>query len=630
MIGMKIVSGIVWVGACCAVAQAADAPETQFKITSTLVQLDAVVTDAKGNRVTDLKPGEITVFEDGKPQRLTHFSLVTDGAATKPSPLPAAPLAESNTRETRRTIVLIVDDIGLSFEDMAFVRNALRKFVNEQLQPGDRVSICQTSGGSAVNERFTSDPKTLLANIDQVRWRTVAGVNGPRNLVGSPSSNATFFSMNYLIGALRDMPGRKAIVLFSEGMRTTVGSPQLANAIHRMLDRAYRAGVVLYTMQATGIVAEYHDVAEPEYQESLAYAAEQTGGFTLVNGNDLNSGLKRVLEDQTGYYVLGYHPPEGDLQPKPGAASFHRVRVELTRPGLRVHTRSGFFDGTDALANRRYETAAERLRDRMLSPFLSSGVELHLTALYAESPTEGAIVRNLLLIKGSDLTWKRDPRGGENTRITMAASASDADGEPLASIDRDFRIHIEPQDASEVMRIGTLYVFDVPVEKRGPYQMHVAVENPAAKTIGSATAFIEIPDPSKAGFALASIVLNEAHPARGDASSLGVESALRRFKRGSAIQFLSGIEKPGKNAPAPDIEAQVRLLHDGKEVYSAPAQLMDTKGGQRVIAGGLKIKDTMPAGDYNLQITAKSRTGGAGELAEQWTEFTVLPDSPSK
>jgi hypothetical protein len=239
-------------------------------------------------------------------------------------------------------------------------------------------------------------------------------------------------------------------------------------------------------------------------------------------------------------------------------------------------------------------------------------------------------VRNLLLIKGSDLTWKRNPRGGEDTRITMAASATDAGGEPLASIDRDFRVHIEPQDASEVMRIGKLYVFDVPVEKRGPYQMHVAVQNPATKTIGSATAFIEIPDPSKAGFALASIVLSESHPARKDAKSLGVESALRRFRHGSSIEFLSGIEKPDKNAPDPDIEARVRLLHDGKEVYSAPAHLLEVKGGQRAITGGLKIKDTMPAGDYNLQVTAKAPTGGAGALAEQWTEFTVLPDSPSK
>jgi hypothetical protein len=173
-------------------------------------------------------------------------------------------------------------------------------------------------------------------------------------------------------------------------------------------------------------------------------------------------------------------------------------------------------------------------------------------------------------------------------------------------------------------------VLDVPVPERGPYQMRVAVENPANGAIGSATAFLQVPDPEKTGFTLTSVVLNDAeHTGQGE-TALGVESALRRFKHGSAIEFLSEIEKPSKSAPDPDIEARVRLLHDGKEFYSAPAHVMAVKDGRRAIGGGLKINATMPAGDYNLQISAKPRSGGADTMVEQWTEFTVLPDSPSK
>jgi len=115
------------------------------------VQVDAVVTDSKGHQITDLKPEDFQVFEDGKLQTLTHFSYVQvaperqpapelKAAVPKPSPnsvsaLPPGPLAQIRPEDVRRTIVLMVDDLGLSFESMAFVRSSLRKFVNQQLQP---------------------------------------------------------------------------------------------------------------------------------------------------------------------------------------------------------------------------------------------------------------------------------------------------------------------------------------------------------------------------------------------------------------------------------------------------------------------------------------------------------------
>src|ERR1039458_9889228 len=86
------------------VAPAADSqrPGTVFTVTSTLVQMDAVVTDSKGRYVTDLTPEDFEVFEDGKPQKLTHFSYVriqTEPAATAKPPATIPKPAPKSTSE---------------------------------------------------------------------------------------------------------------------------------------------------------------------------------------------------------------------------------------------------------------------------------------------------------------------------------------------------------------------------------------------------------------------------------------------------------------------------------------------------------------------------------------------------
>jgi hypothetical protein len=80
-----------------------------------------------------------------------------------------------------------------------------------------------------------------------------------------------------------------------------------------------------------------------------------------------------------------------------------------------------------------------------------------------------------------------------------------------------------------------------------------------------------------------------------------------------------------KKGPDVDLAARVRVLRDGKEVYSAPARLIDLQGNGRAVFGALKLADAMTPGDYDLQVIAAERNGGKGAAASQWTNFTVLP-----
>src|SRR5918997_5957974 len=117
------------------------------RITTNLVQVDAVVTDKSGKLVTDLRPEEVEIYEDGRLQTITNFSYISTESGTaqpvavkKGAPVdklaPPAPPVRLRPEQVRRTIALVVDDLSLSFESSSRVRQALRKFVDEQMQPG--------------------------------------------------------------------------------------------------------------------------------------------------------------------------------------------------------------------------------------------------------------------------------------------------------------------------------------------------------------------------------------------------------------------------------------------------------------------------------------------------------------
>jgi len=147
-------------------------------ITTNLVQVDAVITDKNGKLITDLRPDEVQIFEDGHQQKITNFSFVNPETSTS-QPLPSAPPDKNapplpptkmHREDVRRTIALVVDDLGLSFRSTYDVRNALKKFVDQQMQPGDLVAIIRTIGGIGALQQFTADKRQLHAAIERVNW----------------------------------------------------------------------------------------------------------------------------------------------------------------------------------------------------------------------------------------------------------------------------------------------------------------------------------------------------------------------------------------------------------------------------------------------------------------------------
>src|SRR6266850_3577552 len=365
------------------------------RISTNLVQVDPIITDSKGKQVTDLRADEVQILEDGKPQKITNFSYIAlDSTEASQAAGPAKPVDKNappvppvrlRPEQVRRTMALVVDDLGLSFESSYFVRRALKKFVDQQMEPGDLVAIIRTGGGIGALQGFTSDKRQLYAAIEKVKWNPSGrgGVSAVPPIASDPLGETlaegrdttasedldqfredvfavgTLGSLNYIVKGLRELPGRKSIVLISDGFKMfsrsePQGSQRIQVALQRLTEQANRASVLIYTMDARGLQTLGLTAADStfgmtfdqvqqslsnrradffESQSGLDYLAHETGGLAFRNNNDLNSGIKHVIEDQQGYYLIGYRPDEGTYDQVFGRRKFLKLSLKITRPG---------------------------------------------------------------------------------------------------------------------------------------------------------------------------------------------------------------------------------------------------------------------------------------------------------
>src|SRR6266550_6010337 len=203
------------------------------RITTNLVQVDAVVTK-DGRPVTDLKPEDFEISEDGRPQTITNFSYVSNSSAKSVTKAPAKAPGPDNTSapiippalhpdDVRRTIVLLVDDLGMSQESIIDARQRLRKFVNEELQPNDLVAIIRTGGEVGALQQFTNDKRLLQGAVNRLKWNPCSrkglhvfapvGNDYGQNLCSLSAGAGTLQSLIFVLQGMRDLPGRKSMIL---------------------------------------------------------------------------------------------------------------------------------------------------------------------------------------------------------------------------------------------------------------------------------------------------------------------------------------------------------------------------------------------------------------------------------
>lgn len=674
------------------------------KISTNLIQVDVTVTDKNGKVVRDLRPDELEIYENGKKQSISNFSFISSvretpvAAPVKPDKTAVAlPPSPVRPESVKRAIALVVDDLTLSFESTYYVRRALKKFVDEQMQEGDLVAIVRTGAGIGALQQFTTDKRQLYAAIERVRWNPVGngGIGAFAPMEGKPPADpnqpeprpgertpegverefndfresvfatGTLGAISYVIRGMQELPGRKSVMLLSDGFAlfnlNAEGfreSSRVLESLHRLVDQANRASVVVYTMDARGLVytgltaaddtsGRTADKIEQELldrrtklfdtQEGLVYLARQTGGISIRNSNDLSGGIRKILDDQS-YYLIGYVPDEDTFDPK--TRRFNKLEVKVTRSGARVRYRSGFFGVADreTASSAPAVSAERRILDALMSPFAANQISLRLNSLFGAGGQAGPFVRSLVHVRAQDLKFENLPDGSKKAMFDIIGVAFGDNGGAADQISKTYTLTVKDDMYERIVKRGFVYDFTFTMKKPGAYQLRVAIRDHGSDKVGSANQFIEVPNLKKNRLVLSGAVLenvalkewqmrSQGKPA-GESDPL-TDTSLRQFKNGSVLNYGLSIfnARPG-SVEGGGLTWQMRLFRDGKLIFEGKPQSATSKNlslPQPTLAGSLLLGKEMPPGDYVVQIAVTDKLArGKYNTATQFVQFEIV------
>jgi len=473
---------------------------------------------------------------------------------------------------------------------------------------------------------------------------------------------------------MRELPGRKALVLFSDGFGLNDDdngikkpNPRLTDSVQRLTELTNRSSVVIYTIDARGLVVPMVDAQDSfenfikksnssanqstsvveqlglvrstelyETQQGLRALAERTGGFAVINNNDLSKGIQRVLNDQKGYYLLGYRPDSETFDPK--KARFHKLTVRLKRPELNVRYRSGFFSIRDEAAKPAVKTPQQQILAALTSPFTSGEIDLRLTSLFADDAQTGAFMRSLVYVNGRDLKFNEETDGWQKATFDIMAMTFGDNGTIVDEVSRTETIRARADTLREIREKGFVATIVFPIKKPGGYQLRVVMRDTATSRIGSASQYIEVPDLKKNVLALSGIVIVRYITNANGAPSMNQfqsdeerDSATSSFHGGDTVRFDFVIYNARTdNAAKPNLVMQYKAYRDGKEIFAGPEVPLKVNESSNLssidASGVVELGRKMLPGDYVLQVIVRDLSAGKkGQLATQWTEFEIVP-----
>ena len=655
-----------------------DKDDDVVKITTNLVQIDAVVTKG-GKAVPDLTAEDFEIYEDGKKQTITSFAYISNlpKAVAEPAPAKGKPTAvvpppRLNRDDARRTVALVVDDLGLSAESMGPVRKQLRKFVAEEVQPNDLVAIVRTGGELGALQQFTNDKRLLSRAVEKLRWnrcnrvgvhvlRPISGfesaLDGPEFSCGGNSFHRTLKALRFILDAMGQLPGRKSMVLLSdslpienqeiqfenEALNTFPNTRNFYSALEKIAEKAIRASVVIYSvdtqgLQYTGITAadnirltrstmntqisnimSSRSMLLTGRREGGRLIADQTGGFQVRNSNSFE--LPRIMQDQSGYYLIGYRPTSETFNRR-----FHHIKAKVKRSGMTVRTRYGFYGVSEEevkpvqLLNPRATNLA------LMSPFGAQDIEVNLLSFFTDDKVVGPTARSFVYIDAKGLTFQPSNNRHE-AAIDLHGVVFGDNGTVVEQLSRGVTLSLSEDDYQQAIHNGMSLRIDMPVKKPGAYQVRIATRDVKSGKIGSAGQFVDVPDLKKKRLATSGIVLGNVTAFTGrDVNEVLDSIGPRSFDPNSDLHFALVAYNATSTS---NLVMEASLLRDGKSVYSGAEVPIDvsklTDPDRLLINGSIRLGPELELGDYYLQvvITDKSAKDKAAPLV-QWIEFEIV------
>jgi VWFA-related protein len=693
-----------------------------LRVYTELVQTDVMVFDKQGRFVKGLKREDFDLRIDGKPRPVEFFETVTAGTLNEESQIAAARGSATQAKTSAgsspipldrgRPVYFYVDDFHLDLPSLLTTRKLITNFIDKEMGQNDEAAIASASGQIGFLQQLTNNQGVLRAALERLKlhpysvrdserptmseYQALLVNNYDRDLTdyfieetlklnpgmtremaermisarassllqqAGSVTTATLTGLEGLIRAANKLPGRKLIFFISGGFFLDDRNSDSRYRLQRITSAAARSGVVIYSMDARGLVASLTDASsETQFdpsgrvqrassgelqasQDSLNALAADTGGKAIFNTNSLGPGLGRALKETSTYYLLAWKPDRETQH----SSRFRRIEVRVVgKPDLNVQVRRGFFDREPELdvakqkkpakdeksEAEKKETARSpeaELRKVMLAPYPDREIPVSLSLSYMNTPTRGILLSTAMQVPHEFFSFA-SVNGRPTAVVTIAGTVFDDRGNAGAVFDN--RITIDAPSV-EAARQSPDLTYGYPVYlKPGLYQVRVGVRDDKSGHTGTAHAWIEIPNLSSGQLALSSVLLGmRAQPTINNASATAQDnsspveiSVSHRFSSNGYLRFVVFVYNAAL-APAdskPDVAIQVQVVRDGQPVVTTALRKLSLEGVTdiaRIPFAAETSLSGLPAGQYLLQVTAVDRV--AKRSASQQARFEI-------
>ena len=455
----------------------------------------------------------------------------------------------------------------------------------------------------------------------------------------------TYNSLGSLMQSAARAPGRKLAFFVSDGFLLDAGPHAAAtrDKLEHVIDAAQRAGVVVYTIHAQGLIndtfvdpggkrpfdgAGLLDLASAgelqARQDALNALAGDTGGRALRNTNFFEGWVTKVLDETSNYYLVAWRP-ENEAEK---TTKFRHVKIGIAgQPELTVRAPRGYVEGptpgpaVTANDSAKPKTPDAEMRDVLVDSFPAHGLPVLLSLTYLNTPANGLVVTSSMEVAGSGLTFGDD--GKQPATIQLAGVVLNDKGKIAGSFRNQLNINPRSAGGSDA---GIFYNHHTPLTP-GIYQFRVAVRDEKSGRVGSAMQWIVIPDLGRNQLTLSSLLLggqvieDRKNTTTNPQVQLSVDHS---FARSSPLGYWIFVYNAKRDAGGnPQLTVQTHVLRDGQAVLSSPQRRLNNGGSdpQRIPFGEELALKTLTPGRYDLRVTITD--GLSGATASQVADFIV-------
>jgi VWFA-related protein len=675
------------------------------------VLVDVVVRDKKGHAVTNLPESAFTVLDEGAPRQISSFRLVR-GTEAVSSPNATSATATSQKLDPIRQIRLV----SLIFDrldqgERTFTRRAAVDLMNVELPAnvymavfalGNELQALQgftnkrellvqaiEKATSKPSSQFSSDSQQLRDEMEKIAGPNQTGAQDlltrqgqmsegfdqvmARSLVEMISFNertevayegrSTIWALLAAVRGQSELPGRKAIIYFSEGFAIPQGAEEEFQAV---ISTANRNNLSFYPIDAHGLTQNSLNAKATEglsaattassqsgllgsggfggltqakteivlsadlainanrmnTQDTLAMLADQTGGFLTANTNDFRAPLQRVMEDVNTYYEISYTPHVDKYDGK-----FRHIGVKLDRSDLIVQSRAGYFAlPPDMLKTESLNSYEVPLLRALSDPMPNSGLAFESGGMHFRGEGRLGTCGFLIDMPLTNLTLSKK-RGGDTFTggLAYVALIKDVKGAVVKKLQGEMPVELRSDQVPSFRqgRYADMEYFDLPP---GYHTVEVAVLDRETGKTGVRRSALFVPQPRE-GLEMSSVALirkwhqKEPDAAADDPFVYGDKSVTPTLMPkvnksvSTSLPFYMIVYPDAHNASRPQLVIEFNRDGHAKRVAAMELGVPDSDGRIQYVANA-PIEQFDP-GNYAVRFVVRQ----GAEIAEE--DFSV-------